>query len=98
MTTPLTPTAAAIDAWRKQSTRDDRGYILDYYNADIRTRSGSWRCIINAWTDVNGQRFYETVTADGSSRDGRRTVVRSDVIAQARGWFHPAPTYGKGGF
>lgn len=75
----LAPTKEAIEKWRHGDFQN-RG-------VDIRTRSGSWRCINgNALSTDNVPIGYWTIRAEGSSNEGKETWIAFDKIAEARGW------------
>jgi hypothetical protein len=83
---PMEPTAEAIDAWRAQ--RGENGWPS--YGVDIKTKSGSWRCITER-VEENGHIWYWTICGEGSSNEGRETPIRADQITQARKYLRHYP-------
>lgn len=88
--TPLAPTAEAVDDWlaKDKALRrpDGSRHASDgSYGVDIRTRSGSWRCVTSRVVH-NGRVVYWTIRGEGSSNEGRETYIYADDIAEARGW------------
>jgi len=77
--TKLAPTKEAINAHRATDT--------SHYGVAIRTKRGSWRCVVatarNAYGDDLG---YWTIAGEGSSNGSRRTFIRYDEVVEARGY------------
>jgi hypothetical protein len=87
VTDKLAPTREAIDAWRAREKRSAKpGEPI--FGADIRTRSGSWRCVTSyAMRQGDDEPVgYWTIRAEGSSNEGRETYILFADIAEARGW------------
>ena len=64
---PMEPTAEAIDAWRAQG--GENGWPS--YGVDIKTKSGSWRCITER-VEEHGHIWYWTIRGEGSSNRRER--------------------------
>ena len=80
--TPLAATVEAIDAWMARTASEGR-----HYGVDIRTKSGSWRCITHKTTwDYTDRVIYWTIRAEGKSSAGRDTGIDARHIVAARGW------------
>jgi len=83
----LAPTREAIDGWRQQGKPSTKAGE-PVFGVDIRTRAGSWRCIISAAYSTGDNEFagYWTIRGEGSSNEGKETFIAIDRIAEARGW------------
>lgn len=79
---PIAPTAEAIDDWiaRRGSSNG-----WPSYGVNIRTKSGSWRCITGRGENRRGI-YYWTIRGEGSSNGGRDTHIYVTQIVAAQGF------------
>ena len=100
-TTPLAPTAEAINGWlSRQPRRPDGSHHAndETYMVDIRTKAGSWRCIVSqpggrGYVDGIDDYGWWTIRGEGSSNGSRETWIPARKVVAARGHYLPAWEY-----
>jgi hypothetical protein len=92
----LKPTREAIDTWlslTQLNRSEDAVYVTEYthFGVDIRTKAGSWRCIISGQAGLGitssgiEDYGYWTIRGEGSSNGSRETWIFVKDVVAARG-------------